>query len=93
VAIIAPRTLPDWVVLAWGVIWRRKRVPMLETFRARQVEIDSDRVQPRELDGDVIDPGRTLVITVRPSALTVCVPAAGHLWRQHPEGLGQAVPR
>jgi YegS/Rv2252/BmrU family lipid kinase len=76
VAIVAPRTLRDWAVLAWCVIWRRKRVPMLETFRARRVEIESDRVQPRELDGDVIDPGRTLVITVRPSALTLCVPQA-----------------
>jgi YegS/Rv2252/BmrU family lipid kinase len=74
VAIIAPRTLVDWVVLAWGVIWRRKRVPMLETFRAREVEIESDRLQPRELDGDVIDAGRTLVIAVRPGALTLCVP-------------------
>ena len=74
VAIIAPRTLADWVVMAWAVIWRHRQVPMLETFRARQVEIDSDRVQPRELDGDVIDAGRTLVIAVRPGALTLCVP-------------------
>jgi YegS/Rv2252/BmrU family lipid kinase len=76
VAIVAPRTLLDWVKLAWGVIWRRQRVPMLETFRARQVEIESDRVQPRELDGDVIDAGRALVIAIRPNALTLCVPAA-----------------
>jgi YegS/Rv2252/BmrU family lipid kinase len=75
VAIIAPQTLADWIVLAWGVIWRRKQVPMLETFRASQVEIESDRVEPRELDGDVIDAGRTLVVGVRPSALTLCVPA------------------
>jgi diacylglycerol kinase family enzyme len=74
VAIIAPRTLADWIVLAWGVIWRRRRVRMLETFRASQVEIESDRVEPRELDGDVIDAGRTLVVGVRPSALTICVP-------------------
>jgi YegS/Rv2252/BmrU family lipid kinase len=74
VAIIAARTLVDWVVLAWGVIWRRKRVPMLETFRAREVEVESDRPQPRELDGDVIDAGRTLIAAVRPDALTLCVP-------------------
>jgi YegS/Rv2252/BmrU family lipid kinase len=74
VAIIAPLTLRDWVALAWGVMWRHQRVAMRETFRARQVEIESDRVQPRQLDGDVIAPGRTLVIEVRPSALTICVP-------------------
>lgn len=30
-------------------------------------------VQPRELDGDVIAPARSLTVEVRPLALTVCV--------------------
>jgi diacylglycerol kinase family enzyme len=47
----------------------------VETFRAARVEIVSDRAQPRELDGDVIEPGRRLTVTVRPAALLLCVSA------------------
>jgi len=36
--------------------------------------VTSDRDEPRQLDGDVIDPGRTLAVAVRPSALEICVP-------------------
>jgi hypothetical protein len=46
----------------------------LETFQARHVEISSDREQPRELDGDLIEPSHTLTAAVRPAALCVCVP-------------------
>jgi YegS/Rv2252/BmrU family lipid kinase len=75
VAVLTPRTLRHWVSLAAGVIRGKRRVPSLETFRARTVEILSDRQQPRELDGDVIAPARSLTITIRPNALTICVPA------------------
>jgi diacylglycerol kinase family enzyme len=74
VAVLTPRTLQHWVSLAAGVIGRRRDVPRLETFRARRIEILSNRVQPRELDGDVIAPGRSLVVTVVPNALLVCAP-------------------
>jgi hypothetical protein len=46
----------------------------METYRVRRVEITSDREQPRELDGDVIEPSRSLAVTVRPGALCLCVP-------------------
>lgn len=74
VAVLTPRTLRHWASLAWGVLLRRERVPQMETFRARRVEVSSDRAQPRELDGDVIPPARSLVAAVRPEALTLCVP-------------------
>lgn len=74
VAVLAPRNLVQWVSLGWGVLWRHRRVAGMETFRAERVEITSDRVQPRQLDGDVIDPGRRLLVTVRPGALWLCVP-------------------
>lgn len=77
IAIIGPRTLWHWTALAWGVLLRRQRVPMRETFRASRVRVDSDRVQARELDGDVIAPARHLQVAIRPAALTVCVPAGG----------------
>jgi diacylglycerol kinase family enzyme len=75
VAVLTPRTLGHWLALAWGVIRRRRGVSSMETFRARRIEVDSDRVQPRELDGDVIEPGRQLSVTIRPASLCLCVPA------------------
>ena len=47
----------------------------LERFRARQVEITADAHLPRETDGEVIAPGRSLMVTIRPGALTVRTPA------------------
>ena len=73
VAVLAPRTLLHWLSLAWAVLLRRRRVPRMEILRGSRISISSDRVQPRELDGDVIDPGRTLDVTVRPGALLLCV--------------------
>jgi diacylglycerol kinase family enzyme len=74
VAVLSPRTLRHWLALGWAVLRRRERVPRMEVFRGRQVRITSDRVQPRELDGDVIEPGRVLHAEVRPAALWLCVP-------------------
>ena len=48
----------------------------METFRASRVDIVSNRVQPREIDGDVIEPGRRLRAVIRPKALHLCVPPA-----------------
>jgi diacylglycerol kinase family enzyme len=74
VAVLTPHNLRHWLSLAWGVLRRRRDVERMETFRARRVEITSDREQPRELDGDVIEPSRLLSMTVRPRALCLCVP-------------------
>jgi diacylglycerol kinase family enzyme len=74
VAVLSPRTLRHWVSLAWGVLRRMDTVARMETFTAARVEIRSSRDQPRQLDGDLIDPGRDLIVTVRPKALLLCVP-------------------
>jgi YegS/Rv2252/BmrU family lipid kinase len=74
VAVLSPRNLRHWLALAWGVLRRRGAVPRMETFTASTVEIRSRRAQPRQLDGDLIDPGRELLVTVRPQALVLCVP-------------------
>ncbi len=73
VAIIAPRNLQHWVQLLWGVVRGKSRVPSREVVRGREVSVVSDRPQPRQLDGDVIDPAERLDVTVRPDALHVCV--------------------
>ncbi|GAA3938713.1 diacylglycerol/lipid kinase family protein [Actinoplanes auranticolor] len=74
VAILSPRTLRHWAALGWGVLRRKQRVPSMETYTATRVQISSRRAQPRQLDGDLIDPGKDLTVTVRPKALLLCVP-------------------
>lgn len=74
VAILSPRTLRHWVALGWGVLRRKNTVARMETFTATRVEIRSNRAQPRQLDGDLIEPGKNLLVTVRPQALLLCVP-------------------
>ncbi|MDG4830148.1 diacylglycerol kinase family protein [Solwaraspora sp. WMMD1047] len=74
VAVLTPRNLRHWLSLGWAVVRRRDRVPGMEVFRARRVQIVSNRPQPRELDGDLIEPGRALRAEIRPGALWLCVP-------------------
>ncbi len=74
VAVLTPHTLGHWLAMAWGVLRRRRAVRRMETFRARHVEVYSNRAQPRELDGDLIEPARSLDVTIRPAALWLCVP-------------------
>ncbi|HET9517671.1 MAG TPA: diacylglycerol kinase family protein [Actinoplanes sp.] len=74
VAVLSPRTLGHWAALGWGVLRRKEAVPLMETFTAGRIEIHSSRVQPRQLDGDLIEPGKHMLITVRPKALLLCVP-------------------
>ena len=74
VAILSPRTLGHWASLGWAVLRRHERIPRMETYTAERVEIYSNHVQPRQLDGDLIDPGKSLKVHVRPRALLLCVP-------------------
>lgn len=74
VAILAPRTLGHWIALSWGVLRRHRHVHHREVLRGSRITITSDKDQPRQLDGDIIEPARALTITVRPGALEVCVP-------------------
>ncbi|MFI6264034.1 diacylglycerol/lipid kinase family protein [Micromonospora sp. NPDC051006] len=74
VAVLTPNNLRHWAALGWAVIRRRGRVPRMEVFRGRRVVITSTRTQPRELDGDLIEPGRRLRAVIRPEALWLCVP-------------------
>jgi diacylglycerol kinase family enzyme len=74
VAILSPTNLAHWAALAWAVVSRRDRVPLMETYTAQRVEIYSNRAQARQLDGDNIAPGKVMKIHVRPKALLLCVP-------------------
>jgi hypothetical protein len=46
----------------------------METYAAERVEIFSNRAQPRQLDGDLIAPGKSMKIQIRRRALLLCVP-------------------
>ena len=82
VAVLGTRTPVDWLRLATQVLLRRQRQPEqqrpagppLELFRARRVEVDCNRPQPVERDGDPAGSTRRLVVDVLPRALTLCVP-------------------
>ncbi|MCU1432958.1 MAG: diacylglycerol kinase [Actinotalea sp.] len=74
VAVLNPRHLGHWLALAWGVVRRRRDIAHMQVLRAARIVVSSTEVEPRQLDGDVIEPGRTLSVTVRPAALELCVP-------------------
>lgn len=74
VAVLSPRRLGDWVRLAWGILRVRRDVAHMDVLRAARIRVVSDREQPRELDGDVVEPGHELNVQVRPGALWLCVP-------------------
>jgi diacylglycerol kinase family enzyme len=74
VAILTPRTLRHWLALGWAVLRRKERVPSMQVFRGTRIEVASDRVQPRQLDGDLIKSDRRLDVRVLPKALWLCVP-------------------
>lgn len=74
VVVIAPRNVIDWMRVTGRVV-RRAHVPdrRMERFRAKHVLIEASRSQPRQLDGDVIEDGRTMDIRIEPRALKVRV--------------------
>jgi diacylglycerol kinase family enzyme len=74
VAVLMPPRRRNWMALAWALLRQRRTPPSLEVFQAQHVDIVSDQVQPRELDGDLIAPSATMTVALRPGALVLCVP-------------------
>ena len=75
VGILAPASLLDWGRVAHQVLTgSRREGRQLLSYRARHVEIRADRELPRQVDGELIKPGRVLTVTVLPAALRVRVP-------------------
>jgi diacylglycerol kinase family enzyme len=74
VAVLMPPKRRSWLPPAWALIRDQHTIPAMETFQARHVVVSSDREQPRELDGELIEPSRTLTAAVRPAAPWLCVP-------------------
>ena len=74
VAVLMPPRRRNWAALAWALLRQRRTPPSLEVFRARHIDVHSDKVQPRELDGDLIAPSDRMTVGLRPGALVLCVP-------------------
>ena len=75
VVVVAPRTLRDWIRLAWRVFRRdRTQDSQLERFCGRRILVETDQIVPRQIDGEVIDDGRSLDARIAPGALVIRVP-------------------
>jgi diacylglycerol kinase family enzyme len=75
VGVLAPHGPLGWPRLATRVLTHsRRQDPMLERFRARKVEITAAAPLPREVDGELVEAGHSLTVTVHPGALTVRTP-------------------
>jgi diacylglycerol kinase family enzyme len=75
VGILAPRGAAGWARVAGLVMSRsRHQGSELERFQGRHVEISVGAELPRQVDGEVTTPGRTLNVSVRPGAVIVRLP-------------------
>ena len=78
VGILAASSPGGWLRLAHRVLTHSGRdCPQLERHQARRIEIRAGTDLPREVDGEVIAPGRSLTVTLLRRALTVRVPSPG----------------
>jgi diacylglycerol kinase family enzyme len=74
VVVLAPESLVGWADVGLRVLVRSRRDDSrLTRYQARRVSISADCELPRQIDGEVIAPGRSLTVVVRPGALRVRV--------------------
>lgn len=72
VGILSPQGALGWALVAGQVLSRDQHQRRhLERYQARRVEISSETDLPREADGELLVPGRSLTVEVRPGALVV----------------------
>jgi diacylglycerol kinase (ATP) len=72
VGILAPSGTWGWVRVAGRVLARGQcQDRLLERFQVRRVQISADVDLPRQVDGEIVAPGRTLSVSVCPGVLTV----------------------
>ena len=75
VGVLAPSGTWGWVRVAGRVLTRDRRQDCaLERFQARRVQISADVDLPRQVDGEIVAPGRTLSVSVCPGVLLVRQP-------------------
>jgi diacylglycerol kinase family enzyme len=87
VGILAPSGPLGWIRVAHRVLTASHHDDQhLTRLRARRIEVTAGRELPREVDGEVIAPGRSLSVSLISSALTVRVPAGPGRSRRPPTG-------
>ncbi len=75
VGILAPTGGWDWIRLAGRVLVQGGRQDRaLECLQARRVQVSADAVLPRQIDGEIVAPGRALTVSLCPGTLTVRLP-------------------
>src|SRR5260370_41566031 len=75
VGILAPSGVLGWVRVAGRILTRsRHQDRQLERFPARRILISAATDLPRQIDGEMIAPGRTLNVSVCQGALMVRQP-------------------
>ena len=75
VGILAPSGAWDWIRLAGRLLARdRRQDRALQRLQARRVQVSADGVLPRQVDGEIVPPGRALSVSVCPRALVVRLP-------------------
>jgi len=77
VALVCACGIRQWMGLVVAVLRGRRRPHRYETLRGRRIQIVSDRPQPREIDGDLLEDSCRLTVDVMPAALLLCVSKAG----------------
>jgi diacylglycerol kinase (ATP) len=76
VVLVSPRRVVDWAVLLGRTLTHRRCSDhRMSTYQARHVEVRLHQPQPRQVDGELLDPAPRLVARVEPRALVVRVPA------------------
>ena len=75
VLVISARTKLEWVDLAVRVIARRTHPEHTESMRGRRILIESQTVEPYELDGDLRGETDRMLCEIEPGALVLCVPS------------------
>ncbi len=73
--VLAPRRISHWPRLVLSLVIRRWRERDIERFTGQRIQVRARRPARRQLDGDMIDPGRTLTAEVDPLSLVVRVPS------------------
>ena len=72
--VLAPRRVAHWPRLALGLLIKSWRERHVERFTGRRFQVRAERTVRRQLDGDGVSDGASLVAEVDPSALVVRVP-------------------
>jgi diacylglycerol kinase (ATP) len=76
--VATPRSFWEWLRVTVRVLTRRARKnDPVDALGGHRVRVRMDPPEEYELDGDVLGECRRFEAVIRPSALTVCVPAPG----------------